>query len=273
MARRKAAATTTTSSSKAVTNYEEKLAEIAAKEAEREQAGTGQMISIRNSKFSFQGNDLGSTLDVVVLNHAFINSYYDSLYDPDNPSPPACFAIALDDDGMAPHETSPNPQGDEVNGTCVGCWANQFGSDARGRGKACKNNRRLAVIPGHDGWEESLAEPQIAYLSVPPTSLAAWRGYVNKLGKGMKKPTFAFVTRMTFDETEDYPKLQFEVLRPVDMDSIPRLIELREQTEDELLAPFSVEGYVNPEEKPATRGKAPAKKSAPRRGKGSKFSK
>jgi hypothetical protein len=271
-------ATKKTSKSKDVVVYDEKqLALYAEQEAQREKAGPGNTMSIRNGKFSYQGSDLGSTINVVILGYSFVNAYYDRPFDPDSPVPPACFAISDSGEDMKPHADAPNPQGDDDNGACLGCWANAFESDNRGKGKACKNTRRLAFISA-DELKGDLDDVEVAFLSLPPMSGKAWKGYVNQIAKALQRPVFSMVTTMSFDDNEDYPKLEFKAADRVPPNLISKMVALRDSVKDQLMAPFNTEGYESPDKASSkkkggsTPARAPARKTAPG-GKKSKFAK
>src|SRR5215475_972408 len=111
-------------------------------------ASGGNWISTRNSRFTYQNEDLGQELDVIVLCVAYENAYYLQRFNPDNRQPPACFAIGIDSKKLIPSDASPKKQGGE-DGSCASCWANQF-SSGDGRGKACGNRIRLALLDVRD---------------------------------------------------------------------------------------------------------------------------
>jgi len=260
---------------KAMVSWEEELAAAAAAEAAAEHAGGGAAaIGIRGGTFKLNGNDLGDQLDVVVVAHNVEYAYYDSAYDPDNPNPPACFAIVengLDESEMYPSELSPAVQSED--GPCKECWANEWGSSERGTGKACKNSRRLAVLAvGEDG----VVAGEMPLLRIPPTSLNHWASYLKRVASTMYRPTWAVATSITFDESADYERLQFSTLRTLTKEECDVVVEQKELAEEMIYAEFDVSGYEDPESKraarkkraPATKKKATAKKkTATRRSK------
>lgn len=153
----------------------------------------------------------GNSLDVVILSSVHINEYYNSVYTPGQPTVPVCYAFGdetLDDPeaSMAPLSTV-----DEVqNPTCEGCWANQMGSADTGRGKACKNGRRLMVVTD-DALEspEALAAAEERSINVPVMSVKNWAKYVKDvLAETMSRPCYGVVT--TIAPVPD-PKSQFKV--------------------------------------------------------------
>lgn len=256
----------------AVSTYQSRLAEFAEQEEQREKSSGGAKLSIKGSKFRFQGDDLGRELDVVILDYAFVNTYYDTPFDEDEPSSPACFAISREgEEAMEPADGVPNQQEE----SCNDCWAAQFKSDARGRGKACRNSRRLALI--HVDDLESLDdEPQVVYLSVPPTSLSAFRGYVKKLSKGLKRPPFGVITKLSFDMDADYETLEFECVDALPDELLDGIFELRDNIQDDLLAlpdfgNYTGDGEKGDSPKPKRGSKKKATKKKATKKSGSKF--
>lgn len=186
----------TVSKTTAVVKWDEALAARAqmAKKAE-ESVSTGSFISLKSGVMSYNGNPVpGNKLDVVVVDAILENHYFDGAYDPNTPQSPSCYAFGRDEDEMSPHEKVDEPFSEK----CKGCPNNEWGSADTGRGKACKNVRRLAVIPADalDGGAEGVEEAAIAYLKVPVTSVKAWAGYVNQLAAA-NKPPLAFVTEIS----------------------------------------------------------------------------
>lgn len=180
-------------------NWQEEVGAEAKAAASTEKPSGGKKISTAQGKFSY-GGATAKELDLIVLAYAFENAHYTGKYDADNPQPPSCFAIELakdeeSEDRLAPHDNSYEKQCD----SCVGCDFNKFGSDPDGgKGKGCKNTRKLAVIPA-SALEEGITGTEIATLSVSPTNIGAWKGFVSQLGKSLKKPPIAVITRVAID--------------------------------------------------------------------------
>lgn len=246
-----------------------------AADAEKEYAGeksggAGMNIGIRGSEFRMNGEDLGDEMTVVVVATAYEHAYYDNPYNPDDPQPPGCFALGVDEDDLAPHPDSPAPQAD----TCAECWANEWGSSNTGRGKACKNSRRLALLAA---GEDGIAFGETPILRVPPTSLRNWSGYAKRSVKVTQRPTYGLITKIGFDENADWETLTFELAGKIeDPEVMAQVIEARKAAESTVLEPFDTNNYKAPEEvKQARRtaGQAKAKpKAAAARTKRSKMS-
>ena len=244
-----------------VNTYDEELAKFAAEYATMEDGATGSLpfISTKGGRLTFNGGEVPEgRMNVIVLDHILENHYYADSYDPDNPSSPVCFAFGRKDEEMEPHEKSTEPQCE----TCKGCPMNEFGSADRGRGKACKNIRRLALITEDE--LENVEDAQVAYLKVSVTSVKAWAGYVQQLAKVMNIPPFAAVTEVSIvPDPKSQFKLQFKLVEQItDKAIIKELIAKRESIQQELVTPYQAYEPQEEEERPR---RGAAKKPAARR--------
>ena len=81
------------STTTALVNIDQKLAEAAGGTAVEKPSG-GTKISTKGGKLTYGGTQFpNNEVDVIVLEFAAKNAYYAGAYDPDNVSPPDCFAI------------------------------------------------------------------------------------------------------------------------------------------------------------------------------------
>lgn len=87
-------------------------------------------------------------------------------------------------------------------GQCTLCKFAQFGSDGRSRGQACKQMIRLLVMT------KTTIIPFM--LSLPPTSIKAWRQYTMKLLAAQLRPDVV-VTRFTVDERSNTDGIKYGV--------------------------------------------------------------
>jgi len=155
------------------TGWQQQLA-VHAKEgkAPKEKALTGDYIAAKNGKFMLGNVKLGTELDCVVIAYNFEKVYYDADYVEGEAQSPACAALSYDEDEMVISEGVPNQQCED----CTECWANEWESAKVGKGKACADRRRLAlVVAGKDDKME------LKILNIPPTSLKSWKGFVNEV--------------------------------------------------------------------------------------------
>jgi hypothetical protein len=170
----------------------------------------GNTIGIRNSKFTYKQEVIGRTMVAIAVDFVHAQTWYDEAFDPDNPSPPACHALSVDGEAMQPFSESPNKQNDY----CDGCPLDAWGSADVGRGKACSQQYKIALIAAGPG--ETLATCEMAIITAPPTSIKNWDNYVKQIAKEAKRPPYAVFTRFAFDENAEHPVLTFELERLVD---------------------------------------------------------
>ncbi len=219
------------------------LAEYAKDDAARLPSAGGSMLSVRGKRFSYQGATLDAPLKVIILDYAFENAYYTSSYDPDDPQPPGCFAVAKRKEDLAPPDSAPAPQAD----SCKECPRNEWGSDPKGgRGKACRNGVKLAILSADtDKIDVDFVESaEIAYLRLAPTSVKHFTGYKKKVVEGMNVPFFSVVTALDLDEDEDWPVVTFQFDTDIDDKALlTALIKKREEAQSDLLAGFDASGY------------------------------
>ena len=215
---------------------------------EREPMGGVPIIRTRGKKFKIDETTLKAPLHVVVLGSSFVNAWYDSDYDSDSPMAPACVAVGEigKESEMRPQANSPKPQHE----TCTGCPQGQFGTADKGRGKACRNGRRVAVI----GVTDNRPEPQVMLLNVPPTGLRKFSAYVKQVASVADRPLHGVETSFDFDETQDWPCPVPTFVKVIDDVSLAqRAMKAREQAlKDLLYAPVDTSGYVDPAAKKAT---------------------
>lgn len=234
--------------------YDEEMAAIARRRASAEaKSAGGDYISTKGGILSINGNVIdGNCFNAVVVESVFSNAFYEHPYDERNPVPPDCYAFAEDEEGLAPHEecqTAQHPQ-------CAGCPNNAYGTARVGRGKACRNQRRLAVIAedADEGFADSGAQMYI--LSVAPTSLKAWASYVQNVYSTMKKDVSQVVTEITLftPKGQTYSQLSFNYVRPLTVEEQGAVLPRRDEAMRIMTVP-----YPKPEET-APAAKRPANK-------------
>lgn len=249
------------SSGTSMVKWDEELAREAAIAAGIEAGvGMGNFIGTAGGILKFRGGEVpGNTMDVVIIDHIIEHALYEGKYDPAAPQPPVCFAFGRMEEGMKAHEKASKPQGDE-DGNCVGCPMFEWGTSDVGRGKACKDIRRLALIP--EGDLADIAKAEIAYLKIPVTSVKAWAGYVNLLHDTLKRPPFGVIT--TIKLVPD-PKNQFKIVASLkEPISDSKLFEqlIAKKREVEKLIDFPYAQIIEGEEVAQARGNGARKRGA-----------
>lgn len=180
----------------ALVNWDEELAKYAKETtAGIKESGNGKFISFKGGNMTYNGEEIpNSELDCVIVGWTHHNAYYDpdERYDPKNPQTPICYAFGDDEDLMEPHDASKEKQC----GSCAECPFNQYESAKTGKGKACKNTFRLALISSAD--LDDIANAEVVYASIPPMSLKNFSNYLKKdLDKKFNRPFWSVITKMT----------------------------------------------------------------------------
>lgn len=246
--------------------YRERMLAKAKETTADEEVSDFKYISMNNRKGTFfEGDDeIGESFMGVIVDDAFVNSYYEGGYDPDNKQPPACFGIAKVNDEMEPHETVEKP----FHENCANCTNNAFGSAENGRGKACKNNRRIAVVAVSDYFEdhssseiksllesgdivklkngehtEVLKDPdeEVYLINISTTSLKNYRKYKQKLKSTIGFPIQNVVTKISLIENDkDWFEYQFEPVRICVLQEEPIIDSLTEKAHAGVMRPFNL---------------------------------
>ena len=147
------------------------------------------VLSFKNGIMTLGGNRLESPLPIVLLAHGYERDYFSKPYQDGVLAIPDCYSF----DKIAPHEKSPVPQND----LCETCHWNQWGSDNRQKGKACKEGARLVFMHANHTKSDSavMAAPLvIARLSV--NNSKPFRAYVENVFDAEDRPTWTVQTML-----------------------------------------------------------------------------
>ena len=178
-------------------------------EAQKGQLGAlpSNKIQLKNKEFTLpDGQKSSGPLECIVLDFVWFMAHYPGVYNAANPQQPNCFAVGRDNpDGglLKPHDTVEKPQGED----CKDCPKNEWGSAPSGGGKACKNQRRLIVVPPN--FDEA-TDPMTLYVS--PSGLKHWDKYVSRLNNEHGLLPVQVITSISFDADQSYPLLKFAYL-------------------------------------------------------------
>lgn len=211
-------------STQQLNTWDDELAKFAGeyKDTEDSAVQSGHFMSTRGGRLSLNGATIpGDKINIVIIDYLLENHYYEGDFDASAITSPVCFAFGRNDDEMVPHELSSKPQC----ATCAACPMNVFGTASKGKGKACKNIRRIGFIPA-DGLDNP-ATAEMAFLKLPVTSCKNFSTYVQQLASGLKRPPFGVVTEMSIVPD---PKSQF-ILKFKLVDKIESVDVLKELLE------------------------------------------
>ncbi len=150
----------------------------------------------RITKVNEDGEEEAATaLELVLLaaNPNLTKVFYEGAFEEGSQEKPTCYS----DNGVTPGSDSQKRQAK----TCAACPHNVWGSGQNGKGKACQDNRRIAVAPAG-----RLDDPML--LRVPPASLKPLAEYAGEIDRhGI--PLHGVVTKVRFDQDMATPKLMF----------------------------------------------------------------
>lgn len=257
------------SSKGAIIKWEDQLEQDAAEAAKQEASvSTGGFFSTKAGQLAWDGAALpDNQMAVIVLDSIFDTTYYESEYDPDNPSSPTAFALGRDETTLTWHETSDARFAGKL---CRESEVCQFGSADTGKGKAARETRRLAVIPAGKFDKTGKLVPfkkadefesaPLGLLKVPPTSTKAYSIFVKQLAGSLKRPPHGVVTKIKLvPDPKSQFKFVFEPLIQVPNELLGTVMARREEAKLSIMQPYQMD-LGERETKPAR--KAPAKKAA-----------
>lgn len=221
-------------------------------------AGGFSVVSIKGKQFSVvkdgdrsiiedpRTGDPATSIQVAILrvNPGLSKAYYTGGYQEGVESKPECFS----NDGVRPDANSPEPQAK----SCAGCPFNAFGSANNGKGKACRDTKRMAIAT-----VDNLEEPMM--LRVPATSLknlAAYGKLLTEKGVG----TSFVATRIGFDPQSTHQVLTFKPTGFLDEETVVAIEGLQD---DETILQITGERTSAPQEAPVARPKPTVVKAAP----------
>lgn len=215
----------------AVVDWEKEMAAQAqlAADAQRAVGGGGKFFSMQGGILQFDGQPMpGNRAAVIIIGYTLENSYYDKPFEPGVPASPICFGFAQHEAQLEPHTAVDNdPYFTRQSDACGGCPQNEWGSARTGKGKACSNVERLALIPcgtfkekgsGRNKelvfegpWEdeEAYTKAETAFIKLPVMSVKNFATYTRDLNANMQRPPHGVFTEMW---VEPDPKSQFRVM-------------------------------------------------------------
>lgn len=248
--------------STALTVWAAKLSELAAAATKTiaSVGGAGNFLSIKSGVLSYQKIPIPENkMKVIVLAQILENQHYDVAFDPNAPASPSCYAFGEDRKTMIPHEAVEEP----VNPTCLGCPNKEFGTADRGKGKACGDVIRLALIT--EGDMENIETAEIAYLKVPYFSTLEWAGYVRQLEEIHHKPPLAFVTEISVaPDTKSQFRVKFKMADEIEAvdETFQALWAKYEEAAKNIAFPYPKFEAAEAPVKPQPRRQAPAPRRA-----------
>lgn len=266
-----------------IVNYDAQMAAMAEQYAQQDRASEGSFLSTRGGILMYGEEQMpGNQVACIIVDSILENAYYPQKYDPNNKLPPTCYAFTRGDpDDMQPHLESMSkdqnyfmpqnmqqgPQGLVIGG-CNGCPMAEWGSSDTGRGKACKNQYRLALLPagiyqpnGRGQFELGLFDDpahfsgsDIIYLKLPVTSGAIFERYRKMLRVQHARPPFGVVTRIFLQpDPKNQFSVNFELIELLPVELTPAILNRNAEITAE---PFK--GYEAPDMEAQQQAAAPS---------------
>lgn len=237
-------------------SIEDEMAAEVAELSKRLAAPSGDRVTLtKTGTFKLPDGSEGDHLNVVIVDFVATNMFFDKPYVKGENQAPACFAIgAANNNDLVPSDASPVKQAE----SCAECWANQWDSSPTSKGKACKNNRLLAVTaPGEE-------DSALMLLKVPTTSMKAFDSYVDGVARAFHRPVRAVTTEITSNPSIDWENCSFGSAEPLPQDQLLRVHARKQEAMDRLMVEPDCSTYTAPvaKGKPAAKGKAPATRRA-----------
>lgn len=186
-------------------------------------------IAAKNGKFHKVVNgekvaSISGSINVIVINalNKVSRQFYDAIYDPDaEPTLPDCWSNL----GDVPDPKATNAQA--LN--CASCPKNIDGSGPKGKGRACRFQRRIAVLlegdPSGDIYQMSL--PSLSLFGKGSGNVHPFESYLSYLaanGESIDR----IVTEVSLDDDADVTVMKFSPVRHLDEPELD-LVEAAQQ--------------------------------------------
>jgi hypothetical protein len=202
----------------------------------------------------------GGKLKLAIVDYVHEKRYTIGDFDPNDTRPPDCYAQARPMPGektgdtenrMVAHTAAPEKQNLKEDGTspCRGCRHNAFHTAKVGKGKACKDYRKLLVFSpriGNDGKpvvdEDAVEKGALYQIDVPPSGLKDWGGFLSRIEPMLRTGNIreAIIQVSLESLPNGGHKPVFDFIGPVARDGLKSIYELGKSRSDLLMQPWPV---------------------------------
>ena len=183
--------------------------------AGRIKVASGGLTALEVTEPGEDEGDVVKAVEGVILTSSRVNAYWAAAMGSSEDKAPNCSS----QDGV----TGINRETGEAL-ACATCHYNQFGTDANGRGKACKNMRQVFMLRPGDMLP--------LRFDVPPSGLQAFDNYRTRLmlkGKSSNAVlTRIATTKRTNKDGTDYSAPVFEVVGALPLEELPSIRQYAE---------------------------------------------
>lgn len=243
-------------------SYDAQFAKDAEKYAKQARTSAGVSFSTQGGILKLGDEPMpGNQVCAVIVDFISENAFFDGKFVASDPKPPVCFAFGRDNKSMFPHEAMQEdltyfvPQHIDKDGDvagCTGCPQSEWGTADTGRGKACKETVKLAIIPageyakkGRDfelglyDQPSEFADSEVVFLRVPVTSIKAWDKYVRYVKSQYGRPPYGVVTRIWLEpHSTNQFTVNFETLEALPDAMIPSVLPRHEEAVETIIQPY-----------------------------------
>lgn len=215
----------------AVVAWKDRVAALAKDVAATEKSTGSSYISFKGGRLAIGENYVpGDKILCVILDHVWEYTFFPNAYDPTKLVSPICYAYGRKEDEMA--VAGEEPQSD----SCSGCPRNEWGSDLKGgRGKACKNSRKLAIIHA-DSLSGDIAKAEVVQARIPVTSVKNFSKFATDVANVLHVPPFGVICELsvTPNPTSQF-QVNFRVVEKIESDALLQGLYERHLMMDKLL--------------------------------------
>lgn len=234
-----------------VVSWADELAKMALSAANAElSTSEPQFFSTRGGQLLWRDTPLpGNQMAVIILDTIFENVFYDSTYNADVIQPPACFAFSRSEVDLEPHTIIKDAKQAQSEGSCKECPNNLWGSANTGRGKACRNTRRLALLaagtyddknnytPIDD--EDHFKNAPVGFLRLPVTSVRGYSTFVQQVAAVLRRPPYGIVARIAVvPDPKTTFKVIFEPMHEVNDGLMGAVMERHKAINESIMTPY-----------------------------------
>lgn len=158
------------------------------------------------------GTNLGSEIQIVVVDFYNRNFFYSQAYNPNARTSPDCYAIGKEIGTLAPEADSPHAQSKD----CRSCPMNAFGSGSNSIGKACQNRFWLAVllIDPENPDAHNAPDAPLYMLDLSPSNRKPFESAVATVARALNGPPIKAILTVLAEGVGTYAKVTFVDLSP-----------------------------------------------------------
>jgi hypothetical protein len=187
-----------------VAHWKERMVALAkqTKAAEKPQGG---FISLKGGRMSYNDETLpGDKINAIIIDYRKDNEFYPEKYDSKNPATPLCWAIVRPHEVLAPGNDVPDE--DKQAPTCDVCPRAEWGSALDGgKGKACKESRRLHLFAADDcQTPDDIKKASYMTMIPPATSTDNFQKLANQVVGVLDTPIFGAVVEVSVKQHDRF---------------------------------------------------------------------